>query len=191
MILSIGDRSFLNEELISLLNQKQVSTLAQASIERDHVTFAEVWRRSEDMELTWDHATYWYNFTVELSRAGITLNEDAKDLLMWTGGDSSRKFTVKNCYNAILSTRALLNWRGWKVKLWKWRVQLKIMLFFWLATDNMILTWDILQKKGWVGPSMCHLCKDYSEDNAHLFIRCSFTKSVWEKCALVLNSNFY
>jgi hypothetical protein len=30
------------------------------------------------MELAGDHATDWYNFTVELSRAGITLNEDKR-----------------------------------------------------------------------------------------------------------------
>jgi hypothetical protein len=43
MILGIGDKSLLKEELITLLNQKQITTLAQASLARDHFTFAEVW----------------------------------------------------------------------------------------------------------------------------------------------------
>jgi hypothetical protein len=36
-----------------------------------------------------------------LSGAGITLQEDSKDSLIWTGGDASGRMTVKNFYNAI------------------------------------------------------------------------------------------
>jgi hypothetical protein len=43
-ILGIGDRSFLHEETITLLNKKQVTVLAQASVARDPVTSAEVWK---------------------------------------------------------------------------------------------------------------------------------------------------
>jgi hypothetical protein len=56
-ILGIGDKYFLSEELITLLNRKQVTTLAQASKFQDPVTFAEVWRSDEDLEITGIHAT--------------------------------------------------------------------------------------------------------------------------------------
>jgi hypothetical protein len=128
--LGIGNRSFLSRELITLLNQRHVSTLAQASSARDLVTFAEVLRRSDDLELLGDRATEWTNFTSELCGVGITLIENRKDVLRWTGGDSSRELTVKNCYNVILSTQTLPTWSSWKVKLWKWSVQRKFLLFF-------------------------------------------------------------
>jgi hypothetical protein len=33
---------------------------------------------------------------------------------------------------------------------------------FWLAVQNRVLTWDILQQKGWIGLSHCILCKQSS-----------------------------
>jgi hypothetical protein len=66
--------------------------------------------------------------------------------------------TVKNIYSALISTQDYPIWRGWKVNLWKWNLQLKIKLFIWMAAENRILSWDVLQKKGWEGPGICFLC---------------------------------
>jgi hypothetical protein len=189
-ILGMGDRSFLSDELITSLKEKNVSTLAQASTERNPITFAEVWRSSEELELLGAHAIEWNNYTMELSHAGITLQEGAEDKLLWNGGDSSGKLSVRNCYNAILSTQTLPIMSGWKFNLWKWRIQLKIILFFWLATDYNILTWDVLQKKGWVGPGYCYLCREAAEDSAHLFVHCHFTQVVWTICLSSLKLNY-
>jgi len=71
--------------------------------------------------------------------------------------------------------------------LWKWDLQLKIKLLVWLAKDQIFLTWDILQKKGWEGPSMCVLCKRSTEDINHLFIDCLFTKKVWNRIKTIQN----
>jgi ribonuclease HI len=97
--------------------------------------------------------------------------------------------TVKNFYNAIRTTHGLPNWIGWRVKVWKWKLQLKIILFFWLAAENKILSWDVLQKKGWNGPGFCILCRESEEDINHLFIHCKFIKSVWVICSHFLNSS--
>jgi ribonuclease HI len=122
-----------------------------------------------------------------ISEAGITLQEGTVDQLLC--GDSSGSLTVKNCYKAILSTQQLPLRSGWKASFWKWRIQLKILLFFWLATEFKILTWDTLQRKGWVGPGMCPLCRAATEDNAHLFINCSFTQAAWAKVLSTLKLN--
>jgi len=53
--------------------------------------------------------------------------------------------------------------------------------------ENNILTWQKLQQRGWMGPGMCHFCKNVSEENAHLFIHCSFTKSIWDKIRSIKN----
>jgi hypothetical protein len=50
-----------------------------------------------------------------------------------------------------------------------------------LVAEQKILTWDILQQKGWEGPSLCILCKQSTEDINHLFLQCTFTKLVWER----------
>jgi len=50
---------------------------------------------------------------------------------------------VKNIYAALISN---LEWL--ENKLWKWKVQLKKKLFIWMAVENKILTWQVLQGKG-------------------------------------------
>jgi len=75
--------------------------------------------------------------------------------------------------------------KGWRQALWKWDLQLKIKLFIRLAAENKILTWENLQNRGWEGPNRCHLCFQDNENINHLFIHCSFTKSVWERLATI------
>jgi hypothetical protein len=77
-------------------------------------------------------------------------------------------------------------WRGWKVNIWKWDIQLKIKLFIWMAAEKKILTWDALQKKGWEGPGVFYLCKHDYEDINHIFIHCTFLKTVWARLTLLL-----
>jgi hypothetical protein len=100
---------------------------------------------------------------------------------MWTGGDNSGFPTVKKFYWAILSTKNLRKFGGWRRSIWKWNIQLKIKLFIWLAVEGKILTWDTLQSRGWEGPGLCYLCNQESENIYHLFQQCPFTKSVWDK----------
>jgi hypothetical protein len=90
----------------------------------------------EDLDLTGNLDTDWDNYTSELKRAGITLHKAAGDTLLWTGGDSYGNLSVKNIYDAIISTQDLPICHDWKVNLWKWNLQLKIKLVFWLVADN-------------------------------------------------------
>jgi hypothetical protein len=125
-------------------------------------------------------ATEWDQFQRALIDSGAYIH-DIEDELLWIGGDNSRSLTVKNTYLALLSTQGLSRIGGWRQVVWKWDIQLKIKLFIWLAAENKILTWDNLQQRGWEGPSRCQLCKQDTENINHLFIHCSFTKSVWER----------
>lgn len=111
------------------------------------------------------------------------------DQLVWTGGDRSGDLTVDNCYKAYINTWNLLIWSGWRINLLKWCDQLKITLFFWLACENRILTWDALLKKGWTGPGIYYLCKASSEDVSHLLIHCRFTTKVWSIISHFQNSD--
>jgi hypothetical protein len=179
-ILGMGDRSFLSHTLISLLRQKNILLLSQARGQLDQVSTTTNWIRSNELGITGDLAAEWDQFRIS-TYWFRSLHQDKDDELMWTRGDSSGFLTVKNAYMALLSTQRLPSFGGWRLKVWKWDIQLKIKLFIWLAMENKILTWDNLQQKGWEGPSRCQLCKKETENISHLFIHCSFTKSVWER----------
>jgi hypothetical protein len=117
--------------------------------------------------------------------AGVSLQEGRIDSLLWSEGDGSG---TKNAYDVILSTMNLPICQGWKKNIWKWGLPLKITLFFWMAMEGRLSTWDKLQSKGWIGLGICLLCNQNAEDIAHLFIHCPFVVSVWAKCAQLQNT---
>jgi ribonuclease HI len=51
---------------------------------------------------------------------------------------------------------------------------LKLNIFIWLVVENKILTWENLQRRGFIGPSICILCKQSKESVFHLFVECPF-----------------
>jgi hypothetical protein len=100
-------------------------------------------------------------------------------MLLWTGGDGSRRPTVKNIYLSLAKKKWMTVIGGWKRDLWKWDLAQKIKLFIWLSSENKILTWDSLQKKGWQGPNRCPLCLKDVETVFHIFVSCGFCQEVW------------
>jgi ribonuclease HI len=98
--------------------------------------------------------------------------------------------SVKNIYATPTSTFEWPQVNGWENKLWKWEVQLKKKLFIWMVVENKILTWQVLQGKGWQGPDRCPLCKVDNEDVDHLLVHCQFTQSIWGILSICLNQNF-
>jgi hypothetical protein len=113
-----------------------------------------------------------------------------RTLLYGQEGIPLGRMTVKNIYAALISTYEWPQTKGWKYKLWKWEIQLKKKLFIWLAAENKILTWQVLQGKGWQGPGRCPLCKSEIENVDHLFVHCRFIQTVWESLAICLNKHF-
>lgn len=48
-------------------------------------------------------------------------------------------------------------------KIWRVRDPSKLRIFLWQLAKNAILTWDNLQKSGWIGPSICALFRHEEE----------------------------
>ena len=69
----------------------------------------------------------------------------------------------------------------WWKQSWKYEGPLKAKLTLWMTLNNNILTWDNLQKRGWIGPSRCALCHSDEEIGSHLFNLCSYAESVWKE----------
>jgi hypothetical protein len=171
----MGDRSFLTDELITLLKEKNIShwhKLHQRGILLPLQRYGGVARN-------W---SYWALMPLlgtilqwNLVKRGLPSRKAQR--INYFGMEVTRlEIFCQKLLQCNFSTQTLPIRSGWKSKLWKWRIQLKIILFFWLATEYSILTWDVLQKKGWVGPGICYLCREATEDSAHLFIHCQFTQ---------------
>jgi hypothetical protein len=124
-------------------------------------------------------AIEWNSFCKALIDSGIHL-QPRDDFLIWTGGDHSGILTVKNVYNAMEKKFWPQQIAGWRRQMWSWDLAYKIKLFIWLAVENKILTWEILQKRGWEGPSIFPLCYRDSETVLHLFVNCPFTHHLWK-----------
>lgn len=108
---------------------------------------------------------------------------------MWSGGDRSGLLTSKNVYTTITNTLWQNSIGRWRKQLGSWNIAQKIKLFTWLTIENKIHTWDNLQRKGWVGPSMCQLCISDEKTVMHLFIKCPFTWQIWEIITYEQNIN--
>jgi hypothetical protein len=115
---------------VKILIDKQITTLAHASKFVDLVTLTEVWKTNLELNLTGAHAMEWNYFTIELNKVGLNLRGDQANSLLWSGGDCSGVFFIKNCYNVIISTLNFPVSQGWKTILWKQKVQQKIIIFF-------------------------------------------------------------
>jgi ribonuclease HI len=126
---------------------------------------------------------------VALREAGISLR-NVEDTLLWAGGDGSGDISAANLYRALITPLNFTTDKTWITKIWRWPIQLKIRLFAWLAVFDKILTWEVLQRRGWVGPGICKLCKVNSESTDHLFVHCSFTQAIWQKLYKIYHLNF-
>ena len=63
----------------------------------------------------------------------------------------------------------------WFKEVWRWKLPLKTVIFSWLLLAERILTWNMLQRKGFEGPGICSLCHDAEESITHMMINCSFS----------------
>eukprot|EP00253_Pinus_taeda_P029420 PITA_29420 len=53
--------------------------------------------------------------------------------------------------------------------------------FCWLLCHQKILTDDMLQKRGFLGPSRCTLCKKSPKSSLHLSLACNYTGLIWHE----------
>ena len=63
--------------------------------------------------------------------------------------------------------------------MWKIQCPLKTIITKWIALSNKLLTWEMLQKRGFEGPRIFPLCKSNDETSSHIFTSCSYAGSIW------------
>jgi hypothetical protein len=178
-IMGLGECAILSLPMRNHLQTLNLTTLSQIK-KTSGGALPDIWNTVSDLHLRDPLDTEWTRFTSALKRAGISLRNEP-DILMWAGGDQSGLITVKNIYLALQKTRPAVTAEPWVLKLWKLHLPLKLKLFAWLTGKNKLLTWDVLQTRGWVGPSVCPLCKTAPESLSHLLMFCSFSAEVWNR----------
>ena len=60
-------------------------------------------------------------------------------------------------------------------------------LLFWSILENKVSTWDVLQKRCFVGSIWCCFCREDVESAHHLFLGCPFSQQVWSEVISLLN----
>eukprot|EP00253_Pinus_taeda_P033272 PITA_33272 len=93
------------------------------------------------------------------------------DQLRW-GKNKAGLFTLKEAKRIATGLNLPSTNKTWK-EIWDNPHWIKVKLFKWLVHQGKILTWDNLRKRGFVGPSRCHLCGQQEETTNHLLNRCS------------------
>eukprot|EP00253_Pinus_taeda_P014954 PITA_14954 len=102
---------------------------------------------------------------------------NGRDILRW-GNSMKGSFTTKEAYFLTSSQTGNEENPDWKI-IWERNWWPKVSIFIWLASENKILTWDRIKKKGFNGPSRCCLCNSDGETRNHLLINCPFAKTLW------------
>jgi hypothetical protein len=74
-------------------------------------------------------------------------------------------------------------------KIWDSPQWPKIKIFKWLVLHNRILTWENLRKRGFIGPSQCHLCQAKEETMNHLLDECNYTTKIWDWAASIFRQS--
>ena len=173
-----GENFKLSEGLVLKLRSLGIFTLNQVcslSLQRETL-----WKNSEDIGLEEGQKKELEEYVSLLKSSFIHSEEEKADKLGWTknpvNGDFMAKLGYKNCaWEQHLGEK--MDW--WK-QLWKFEGPLKDKLTLWLNLNNKLLTWDNLQKRGWIGPNRCALCHSDEENVSHLFNFCSYAESMWK-----------
>ncbi|KAJ4763647.1 RNA-directed DNA polymerase (reverse transcriptase)-related family protein [Rhynchospora pubera] len=87
-------------------------------------------------------------------------------------------FSTKSLYNFI---QTVPKHESKFKKIWNLKIPPRMVIFLWQLMQNRIATIDTLEKRGWMMPSICYLCKTSEESVQHLFNDCSFTRQTKHK----------
>eukprot|EP00253_Pinus_taeda_P017343 PITA_17343 len=177
------DRWQQRESLNSIQNFIQI----RDSVEENRITVRDYWKGNGISEgwRVWEDPTAWARelpteiqegYRKELGTRRIRVRR-GKDILRW-GNSMKGTFTSKEAYYLMSSQDRGVGNKDWKT-IWEANWWPKVTIFIWLATKNKILTWDRIQKKGFIGPSRCSLCNSDTETRDHLFVSCPFSEKLW------------
>ena len=134
---------------------------------------------ARDLNLTGTMATEWNYYIYKLRNTVLRLYH-VRDSLIW-----SKNVKTGTIIAALASSSSVISTFPecisiWFKEVWRWKIPLNMVIFSWLLLGKRILTWNMLQRKGFEGPGICSLCQDAEESITHLMIDCPFSVLVWK-----------
>ena len=113
----------------------------------------------EELNLAGDWKLAWDSFVRGLELGRIRLHAQS-DTLVWNHNRAGGSAMAKSVYEYIVLTSQPLLVNNIHSLIWTSSLPTKIGCFIWLVMENKILTWDNLQRKGWIGPGIYALYGD-------------------------------
>ena len=149
---------------------------------------SDYWREGRDNETwrEWKGQEEWDNNINEDLKVKLAKEMDSRriktrtelNILRW-GRSSRGTFTVKEAYLLKSKQEQEEQLQDWK-QLWRNRWWPKVTMFTWLVGRGRILTWDQIQKIGFLGPPRCSLCEQDIETQEHILNSCLVAQQQWE-----------
>ena len=186
-ILGLDGAFRLSDPLLSVLLDNRIYFLAQAAKYIDE-NFFTVWMDARDLNLTGTMATEWNYYIYKLRNTGLRLYH-VRDSLIWSKNVRTGSITAALAYSSTVFSTFPDCIPIWFRAVWRWKIPLKTVIFSWLLLAGRILTWNMLQRKGFEGPGICSLCFGAEECITHVMIECPFTVQVWKLIGNFFNTD--
>jgi ribonuclease HI len=112
-----------------------------------------------------------------------------EDRLIWEGTKNG-SFSVRSAYHLEVERRRRENWSTsalqsaipiWR-RLWNLKLPRYILIFLWIACNNILPTKINLHRRKIVTDQLCPMCNSDTESNGHVLWRCDSAKAVWGCC---------
>jgi hypothetical protein len=175
-ILGLGNKSMLSPPLLARLHSKGFHFLYQLKHTPSRGQIGENWINGTFLKLEPDLEAEWNRLHTAINWSRNPPSGEANSLI-WTGGDNTGIFTVKNAYHAIATKFWRQHDEAWRKKLWKGDCPMKIKLFIWLLTENKLLVWDNLQTVAGRAQTVAY-CVNWKANRSIIYL-CSAIFSAW------------
>lgn len=125
----------------------------------------------------------WISVKQRLNSLGI-FRSGSRDCLVWSLPKARLPVRVKDIYAIMISVHDRSFGLLFPPCLWEAGCPLKMIILSWLVFRNRNLTWEVLQRKNWQGPSRCAMCHNAEESNLHMFFQCASSLHIWYDLSL-------
>ena len=128
----------------------------------------------------WNWPLEWYEkFPLITSIEDPIVSNDDKDKVVWLSKNGMEvEFSVKGATTDLCSTRPKVYWRK---LVWFSQCIPKHSFILWLAIQDRLSTQEKMIRWGMYNVNRCPLFLSENEDLQHLFFKCSFSTTVWDK----------
>jgi hypothetical protein len=116
----------------------------------------------------------------------ICISEDL-EILRW-GYTPTGTLTIKEGYHLQENFHNQLKEHLWNI-IWKSKLWPKVSTFLWILVQNRILTWDNVRKRGFMGPSIFHLCQQPEETMEHILNQFPSSGIIWDQGSQIMRKN--